>query len=68
MNTTIQISDQTHRRLRLLKESTDKSSYDQILQDILKEHLTSPKTMAGAFPGLLLGENSQAVGDSEANE
>ena len=50
--TTIQVSDSTLRMLVLLRRRLNKSSYDEVLQEILPSHLGTPFSLAGAFPAL----------------
>ena len=52
MPTTIQISDRTSRLLVLLKEKTGQPSYDKALREVLKEHVKTPRSLAGAYPQL----------------
>ena len=52
MKTTIQVSDKTMRQLIQLKERLKKASYDAALREVLAEHMETPRSLAGAFPGL----------------
>ena len=53
MATTIQVSDATHRRLKILKERDRKGSYDQVIREAASELLPNvPKSLAGIFPDL----------------
>lgn len=49
MATTIQISDSTKQLLELLKEQEEASSYDQVLQKLLRQHTKVPKSMFGTM-------------------
>lgn len=54
--TTVTISDDTHRKLKKLKEERDADSFDSLLREIAEEELEVPESMFGALKGIKEGE------------
>ena len=52
MTTTIQISDTTKQILEHLKREENVSSYDIILENILKKHIKVPHSMFASIKGI----------------
>lgn len=44
MTTTLTVSSETHRKLKMLKKDREASSFDELLEDIAEEELDVPST------------------------
>jgi hypothetical protein len=51
MATTIQVSDTTRQMLEMLKEKKRIRTHDQLIQNLIEEEMTVPKSMFGALKG-----------------
>lgn len=54
--TTVTITDETHRKLKKLKEKKEVQSFDQLLDEIADEKLQAPESMFGEVKGMKEGE------------
>jgi len=54
--TTVTISNETHRKLKKLKEERSADSFDDLLNQIADEELQIPEDMMGALEGIKDGE------------
>ena len=54
--TTVTISEDTHRKLKKLKDKESASSFDELLDSIADKELSVPDSMFGEVKGLKEGE------------
>jgi len=51
MATSIQVSESTLHLLKMLKEQEKAESYDDVIKNIVSQHVHVPKTMFGSMKG-----------------
>jgi len=54
--TTVTISEDTHRKLKKLKEKEQIKSFDELLDNIAEKELSAPDSLFGEVKGLKEGE------------